>query len=126
MRPTETVNGDSNGHADGASREPANPWFIVDVERIDAGTVARVMRQVAASEGLDQLAYRETEIDALWSLVDMAVRAGMAGAEVALALLWTAHDAVGGGNVDLALEALGDLRDLPGLEELNEAGRAAL
>ncbi|OLT18868.1 hypothetical protein BJF78_11825 [Pseudonocardia sp. CNS-139] len=70
----------STDTANGVPAGPANPWFVVDVERIDATTVARVLRQVRASEGLDQLAYRETEIDALWSLVDMAVRAGMPGA----------------------------------------------
>jgi hypothetical protein len=121
---TDTANGSARDA--GIPSGPANPWFVVDVERIDATTVARVLRQVKASEGLDQLAYRETEIDALWSLVDMAVRAGMPGAEVALALLWTAHDAVGTGDVDTAVEALTRLRDLSGLEEFNEAGRAAL
>ncbi|GAA3079197.1 hypothetical protein GCM10010464_49190 [Pseudonocardia yunnanensis] len=125
MRSTDGVNGTSTGGA-GAPPEPVNPWFVVDVERLDRATVARVVRQVAASEGLDQLAYRETEIDALWSLADMAARAGLPGAEVALSLLWTAHDAVGVGDVDVAVEALSKLQDLGGLEDLNDAGRAAL
>lgn len=126
MPPTGATNGMSTAGRDSdVPIGPANPWFVVDVERIDEATVARVLRQVKASKGLDQLAYRETEIDALWSLVDMAVRAEMPGAEVALALLWTAHDAVGIGDVDTAVEALTRLRQLSGLEQLNEAGRAA-
>jgi hypothetical protein len=126
MPPTGTANGMPTAGRDAdVPPGPVNPWFVVDVERIDSATVARVLRQVKVSEGLDQLAYRETEIDALWSLVDMAVRAEMPGAEVALALLWTAHDAVGAGDVDSAVDALTRLRDLSGLETLNETGPAA-
>jgi hypothetical protein len=99
-----------------------NPWYIVSIERLDVETVNLVMRKVAVSSGLDQLAYRETEIDALWSLVHMAVRAGRPGAEHALALLWTAHDAVGDGDVNLALAALAELKDLENLEDLAVPG----
>ncbi|BCB77883.1 hypothetical protein GCM10022251_38020 [Phytohabitans flavus] len=110
---------DAHDHPD---FQVTNPWYIVSVERLDAETVDLVMRKVAVSSGLDQLAYRETEIDALWSLVHMAVRAGRPGADHALALLWTAHDAVGEGDVNLALTALAQLKDMENLEEVGVPG----
>lgn len=97
----------------------ANPWHVVDVERLDPATITAVIRQVEVSEGIDQLAYRETEIDSLWSLAHMAVRARRPGADEALALLWTAHDSVGSGAKQTAITALTSLRDFEGLETLN-------
>jgi hypothetical protein len=106
----------------GAEREElvANPWHVVDVERLDPATITAVIRQVEVSEGIDQLAYRETEIDSLWSLAHMAVRDGRPGSDEALALLWTAHDSVGTGAKQTAITALTSLRDLKGLETLND------
>jgi hypothetical protein len=89
----------------------ADPWHIVDVETLDAETVAMVIRQVEVSPRPDHLAYRESEIDALWTLADMAVRAGDAGAREWLDLLWQAHDHVGDGERAEALAVLTRLRD---------------
>lgn len=99
--------------------EMANPWNVVAVERIDAVTTARVMRQIAVSDEYDQLAYREAEIDSLWSLVHMAARAGIPGAAEVLDLLWVAHDSIADGRREEALAALASVRDHPGLESLN-------
>jgi hypothetical protein len=96
-----------------------NPWHVVDVRRLDRRTVTAVIGQVEASQGLDQFAYREAEIDALWSLTDMAVRDGRAGAAEALALLWTAHDAVGEGVKQRAITALMRLCDGADFEVFN-------
>jgi hypothetical protein len=99
--------------------EIANPWNVVAVERIDSATTTRVMRQIAVSDGIDQFAYREAEIDALWGLVHMAVRAGIPGAAEVLDLLWVAHDNVADGRQEEALAALASVRDHPDLESLN-------
>jgi hypothetical protein len=99
--------------------ETVNPWNVVAVERIDSATIARVMRQIAVSDGIDQLAYREAEIDSLWGLVHMAVRAGIPGAAEVLDLLWVAHDNVADGRREEALAALASVRDHPDLESLN-------
>lgn len=99
--------------------ETANPWNVVAVERIDPATTTRVMEQIAVSDGIDQLAYREAEIDSLWSLVHMAVRVGVPGAAEVLSLLWAAHDSVADGRQEDALTALASVRDYPGLNSLN-------
>jgi hypothetical protein len=99
--------------------EMVNPWHVVAVERIDPVTTTRVMRQIAASDGIDQLAYREAEIDSLWSLVHMAVRADIPGAAEVLNLLWVAHDSVADERQEEALAALAKVRDHPDLESLN-------
>lgn len=89
---------------------PADPWRIVDVEVLDAETVARVIRQVEVSVEPDQLVYRESEVDALWTLADMAAKAGDADASEWLELLWRAHDHIGDGEREAALAALETLR----------------
>lgn len=95
-----------------------DPSHIVDVEALDAETVVLVIRQVEVSRRADQLVYRESEIDALWTLADMAVQRGDADAREWLDLLWQAHDHVGDGDRTRALAALGRLRD-----RLGEAAR---
>jgi hypothetical protein len=89
----------------------ADPWRIVDVQTLDAATVSAVIGQVEVSPQADQLAYRESEVDALWTLADMAVDEGQAGAREWLELLWEAHDHVGDGEHPQALAALQRLRD---------------
>jgi hypothetical protein len=89
----------------------ADPWHIVDVETLDVDTVALVIRQVEVSPRPDHLVYRESEIDALWTLADMAVQAGDTDASEWLELLWQAHDHVGDGDRTQALAALTRLRD---------------
>jgi hypothetical protein len=98
-----------NEEANGAGG--ADPWHIVDVETLDVDTVALVIRQVEVSPRADQLAYRESEIDALWTLADMAAQAGDTDASEWLDLLWQAHDHVGDGDRTQALAALTRLRD---------------
>jgi hypothetical protein len=90
---------------------PADPRRIADVEVLDAETVGRVIRQVEVSTDADQLAYRESEVDALWTLADMAARAGDRDAPVLLELLWEAHDHIGDGHRDAALTTLERLRE---------------
>lgn len=89
-----------------------DPWRIVDVQSLEPSTVAAVISQVEVSPRADQLAYRESEVDALWTLADMAVNNGRAGAQEWLELLWEAHDHIGDGNHAQALDALVRLRDL--------------
>lgn len=88
-----------------------DPWHIVDVETLDVDTVVLVIHQVEVSPRADQLAYRESEIDTLWTLADMAAQAGDTDASEWLELLWQAHDHVGDGDRTLALAALTRLRD---------------
>jgi hypothetical protein len=90
---------------------PADPWRIADVEVLDAETVGRVIRQVEVSTDPDQLAYRESEVDALWTLADMAAQAGDRDAPALLELLWEAHDHIGDGHRDAALTTLVRLRE---------------
>ncbi|MBO0685806.1 MAG: hypothetical protein J2P45_21890 [Candidatus Dormibacteraeota bacterium] len=97
---------DANGTAG------ANPYHIVEVRELEPLTVSRVIAQLEVSTEFEHLVYRESELDALWSLADMAARAGRPGAERALALLWQAHDQVGDGRPAEAVEALAELRDL--------------
>jgi hypothetical protein len=54
-----------------------------------------VIALVERSDDAEALFYREAEIDALWSLADVASWSGQAAAESALVLLWEAHEAVG-------------------------------
>jgi hypothetical protein len=89
----------------------ADPWRIVEVEVLDAETVGRVIRQVEVSVEPDQLVYRESEVDALWTLADMAARAGDRDAPQWRELLWQAHDHIGDGERDKARTTLETLRD---------------
>jgi hypothetical protein len=92
--------------------DPGDPRRIVDVEVLDADTVSAVIAKVDASVHADLLAYRESEVDGLWSLADMAVKEGRRNAEQWLSLLWTAHDHIGDGEREQALVALRALRDM--------------
>jgi len=104
-----SVSSMTDGEANGAGG--ADPWHIVDVETLDVDTIGLVIRQVEVSPRADQLAYRESEIDALWTLADMAAQAGDTDASEWLELLWQAHDHVGDGDRTQALAALTRLRD---------------
>jgi hypothetical protein len=88
----------------------ANPWHLVEVRELEPVTVSRVIAQLEASAEFEQLVYRESELDALWSLADMAARAGRPGASRSLGLLWQAHDAVGEDRPAEAVRALVELR----------------
>jgi len=101
---------DPDDRTTGAAGVP-DPWRIIDVQALDPATVSAVIRQVEVSPQADQLAYRESEVDALWTLADMAVKDGQPGAQEWLELLWVAHDHVGDGNHPEALAALEQLRD---------------
>jgi hypothetical protein len=94
----------------GRTARPADPLRVADVELLDAETVGRVIRQVEVSVEPDHLVYRESEVDALWTLADMAARAGDADAREWLELLWQAHDHIGDGERDAALAVLETLR----------------
>ena len=47
---------------------------IYAVEQLDAETIREVAERVAGSSAFEDLIYRESEIDALWSLADIAAR----------------------------------------------------
>ncbi|MBO0887306.1 MAG: hypothetical protein J2O39_10475 [Acidimicrobiales bacterium] len=84
----------------------ANPEEPTAIERLDAATVGRVISLVERSSETEELVYREAEIDALWSLADVASWSGKAAAESAVVLLWEAHEAVGHDRPKEALDAL--------------------
>jgi hypothetical protein len=83
-----------------------NPEEPTAIERLDAPTVGRVIALIQRSRETEELVYREAEIDALWSLADVAAWSGRAAAESALVLLWEAHEAVGHARPDDAVDAL--------------------
>lgn len=58
------------------------------------------------SVSFEHYAVRESEIDTLWSLADVASRAGDPGADYALVLLWEAHEALAHERLDDASRAL--------------------
>jgi hypothetical protein len=71
------------------------------VEELTPATVREVADRIAVAAGFEDLVYRESEIDALWSLADIARRdavlAGSADAErwtEVLRLIGTAHDLI--------------------------------
>ncbi len=86
-----------------------DPMHVVRVEELAPATVETVIAQIEASTTADHLVYRESELDALWSLADMAVRRSEPGAVVLRQLLWSAHDLVGEGRCH---EAVAELRRL--------------
>jgi hypothetical protein len=92
-------------------RVVADPWHLVEVEELDTATVRLVLEQLAVSDSCEHFAYREAELDALWSIADIAAQAGRPGAAHAVDLLWEAHDSVGNGEVERALNALERLID---------------
>jgi hypothetical protein len=89
----------------------ADPWRIIDVLSLDVETVRRLVAQIEVSSRAEHLVYRESELDALWTLADMALRRGEAGAREWVDLLWEAHDHVGDGEPTKALDALARLLD---------------
>lgn len=95
-----------------------DPWHIVDVQALDVATVSLVIAQLEVSPRADQLVYRESEVDALWTLADMALKKGRTNAGKWLELLWEAHDHVGDGNPVEARSALVRLRDSLGEAEV--------
>ena len=92
----------SQGQAEPAS----NPEEPTAIERLDSPTVGRVIALIRRSGETEELVYREAEIDALWSLADVAAWSGRAAAESALVLLWEAHEAVGHARPGEAVDAL--------------------
>ena len=89
----------------------ADPWRIIDVQSLDEATVRLVTAQIEASSGAEHLVYRESELDALWTLADMELKNGEPGARERVDLLWEAHDHVGDGELAKALDALAGLLD---------------
>jgi hypothetical protein len=83
-----------------------NPSHVVRVEELAPATVKTIIAQIEASTTGDHLVYRESELDALWSLADMAVRRSEPGAVALRDLLWSAHDLVGEGRCEAAIAEL--------------------
>jgi hypothetical protein len=96
-----------------------NPLHLVKIEELAPATVETVIAQIEVSRTADHFVYRESELDALWSLADMAVRRSEPGA-VVRQLLWSAHDLVGEGR---GHEAVAELRKLIAELERQEAGQ---
>lgn len=92
---------------------------ILPVEELTPGTLLAVASRVLRAGGFAGLVYRESEIDALWSLADIAARdAGLAaspGAARAAAVrdeIGRAHDLLADGD---CAQAAAILRDTAGL-----------
>ena len=79
------------------------------VERIDAETVSNVASLLEQSTTMVQLVLREAELDALWSLADVAASSGDAQAEAARDQLWMIHEELGHGERAAALSGLRSL-----------------
>lgn len=84
----------------------ADPLDVVRVEELTPQTVQEVIDRLQASRDFDHLVYRESEVDALWSLADMAVRRLEPNAQTLLDLLWAAHERIGEGDRRRAVEEL--------------------
>lgn len=80
----------------------ADPLDVVRVEDLAPATVEAVIARLHSSTDFNHLVYREAELDALWSLADMAARRSEPHAERLVELLWSAHDLVGEGRPDAA------------------------
>lgn len=87
----------------------ADPQGVVVVQELDPETVELVISLLHRSTRFDHLVYRESEIDTLWSLADMQVRAGRTGSKNLRQILWSAHDLVGDGRPDAAAVELQQL-----------------
>lgn len=84
----------------------ADPLDVVRVEELTPHTVEAVIDRLQASRDFDHLVYRESEVDALWSLADMAVRRREPNAQTLLDLLWAAHERIGEGEKGRAAQEL--------------------
>ncbi|MBO0688919.1 MAG: hypothetical protein J2P40_05005 [Candidatus Dormibacteraeota bacterium] len=78
---------------------PPDPSQPLAIRELDAATVASVIQYLGASSRPEHLVYRESELDALWTLADMATRSPGSGAGPLgwLDRLWRAHDLIGEG-----------------------------
>lgn len=87
---------------------PLDPGRPIEIRELDSATVRNVIAYLKACTRPEHFVYRESELDALWSLADMAVRGGVAQPDgrYLLELLWRAHDSVGGGQKVEAVQAL--------------------
>jgi hypothetical protein len=93
-----------------SSSIPVDPARPLDIRDLNAATVESVIRHLGASSRPEHLVYRESELDALWTLADMATRTPGGGTALeALDRLWTAHDLVGEGR---CVEATAELKQL--------------
>lgn len=88
-----------------------NPKEPAQIEFLDPPTLGLVMALIERSEGSGQLALREAELDALWSLADLAAQAGEPGSADTLAIMWEAHEALGHNRRSDAIDALGRARE---------------
>lgn len=80
---------------------------IHQVERLDRATVGAVAARVAEAVSFEDLIYRESELDALWSLADIAAGSEAREPWVRLReLLGRAHDHVPEGEVADAARVL--------------------
>jgi hypothetical protein len=81
-----------------------------DIEVLDAATVGHVIALIQLSDTSAELAIRETELDALWSLAEVAARSREERPLAILELMWEAHEALGHGRLDEAVTALATVR----------------
>lgn len=79
--------------------------IIYPVEELTAGVMREVADRVAVAVSFADLIYRESEIDALWSLADVEARSSARGAELR-DRIGQAHDLVPEGKCEEAAEIL--------------------
>lgn len=92
---------------------------IYQVTELTPQTLLGIAERLDAADSFEDQIYRESEIDALWTLVDIQVRqATLAGDDTLArwrslhARLWVAHDLIPDGE---CTRAAGILRELAGL-----------
>jgi hypothetical protein len=83
-----------------------DPDDVVTIEDLAPAVVEAVIARINVSTNFTHLVYRESELDALWSLADMAARRAAPGADRLVELLWAAHDLVGEGRREAAVVEL--------------------
>lgn len=81
---------------------------IYQVEELTPSTILEVAERVAVASSFEDLIYRESEIDALWSLADIAAKTDSAAQRWAdlRDRIGVAHDLVPEGEVTEAAEVL--------------------
>ncbi len=95
-----------------------NPFNVLRVEDYSRGTLEALAAQLDHSTTTDQFVYREAELDAVWSQIDMALRrARLANDDPdeiqhlsrLLDAVWDAHNLVGGEDAPAAAACLREI-----------------
>lgn len=84
----------------------ANPLHLVRIEALTPDAIEAVITRFESSTDFSHLVYRESELDALWSLADMAAQRSEPHADRVAELVKSAHDLAGEGDPDAAVGKL--------------------